>query len=56
MKQLENSFTTSIKIPEDKMYKLMGNLFKIDHQGIFQDVLRYNLVQYYKTPIYCGQY
>ncbi|WP_415326169.1 hypothetical protein [Chryseobacterium sp. MMS23-Vi53] len=52
IKQLENSFTTGIKIPENKIYKLLGNLFKIDHKDIFQDVLRYNLVQYYKTPIY----
>ena len=52
IKQLENSFTTSIKIPEDKIYKLMGNLFKIDHKDIFQDVLRYNLVQYNQTSIY----
>ena len=52
IKRKEKLCESAIKLNKDEKFNYLGQLFDIDHQDIFEKVIKYNLVEYKKDMTY----
>ncbi len=52
IKRIDRLFESAIKIANTEKFQYLGSLTDIDHQDIFQNVLRYDLAEYKRDKSY----